>query len=300
MNIDSIAFRSIIRSNSGLLINKLLIRALGPEMAVFISDLCDRDHYFHSHTKNYDGWFFAKKESRSFDLCLSDKALQRLMKRCAEENFVETTMKGQPAKQLIKINYDEIYNVISEESSLSFPGYSSLPQTGYAREDKTGYTIIDNNTKGNNTKNPPIYPPLENLEPKKEKPDKYFIHQLPTPYQQHKEFIRIWKLYIDGRKKTTSQSVQLLVNKIRHNCRSDIPFAIKCFEEAIEGCWSSIYPNRDKHQKQERQYPASEDGMCHGDPDRFSRIPVEVIYNDWESKPKKEEVNRPRRRGSVR
>lgn len=295
MQIDSIIFRDIIRSNSGLLINKLLIRALGPEMAVFLSDLCDRDHYFHSHNKNYDGWFFAKKESRSFDLGLSEKALQRLMKRCTEENFVEMSMKGQPALQWIKINYNEIYSVIQEESSISFPGYSSLPRTGYPRPDETGYPIIDNNTKGNNTKNTPY------ISPPSGKPDKYFIKQLPTPYQEHNDFIRIWKLYIDGRKKTTSQSVQLLVNKIRKQCRSDIPFAIKCFEEAIEGCWSSIYPNKEKYQKQERQWPKSEDGMHHTDPQEYADIPVEVMYNDWEArKEQKDEqkIERPKRRGS--
>lgn len=139
------------------------------------------------------------------------------------------------------------------------------------------------------------------ISPPSGKPDKYFIKQLPTPYQEHNDFIRIWKLYIDGRKKTTSQSVQLLVNKIRKQCRSDIPFAIKCFEEAIEGCWTSIYPNKEKYQKQERQWPKSEDGMHHTDPQEYANIPVEVMYNDWEArKEQKDEqkIERPKRRGS--
>lgn len=301
MKIDSVVFRDIIRSNSGLLINKLLIRALGPEMAVFLSDLCDRDHYFHSHNKNYDGWFFAKKESRSFDLCLSEKSLQRLMKRCTEENFVEMSMKGQPALQWIKINYDEIYNVIQEQSNISFPGYSSLPRTGYTRPDETGYSIIDNNTRSNNTKKTPLYPPLENLEPKKEKPDKYFIKQLPTPYQQDKEFITVWKEYIDDRKKTTLHAVTRIINDMRRSCRSDIAFATRCIEKSIRKCWTDIYFKKDEYQKQERQWPKSEDGMHHTDPQEYADIHVEVIYNDWEArKEQKDEqkIERPKRRGS--
>ena len=155
----------------------------------------------------------------------------------------------------------------------------------------------DKNTKEDKNKNMDFF----EINKPKEKSDKYFIKQLPTPYQQDKEFITVWKEYIDDRKKTTLHGVTRIINDMRRSCRSDIAFATRCIETCVKNGWTGIRFDKEKHQKQERQWPKWEDGIHHTDPQEYADIPVEVMYNDWEArKEQKDEqkIERPKRRGS--
>lgn len=105
------SFRKLLWSGNWFIFNKTLARAVGIELAWFMSDLIDRDNYFYDKNPDYDGWFYSTKESRAEDLGTTEKTLARLMKKAVDENLVETQMMthaGSPlfaAKQHIKINY---------------------------------------------------------------------------------------------------------------------------------------------------------------------------------------------------
>jgi len=105
-------FKEYMSSEGKLSILKISIRTLGLEMAVFISDLAERDYQFQQEYKNYDGWFFSTKNERSLELGLSIRTLERLMSLAINKEFIEVKMKGMPAKQHIKINYEFLAHYI--------------------------------------------------------------------------------------------------------------------------------------------------------------------------------------------
>lgn len=107
---DTNLFQELFRSESHLKITKLSIKTFGLEMAVFLADLADKDHYF-AHTNNdYTGWFYSTKEYRSADLGISVHVLQRCMNEAVKNNYVETVTKGIPSKQWIRLNYPLIHD----------------------------------------------------------------------------------------------------------------------------------------------------------------------------------------------
>lgn len=105
-------FKEYMSSEGKLSILKISVRTLGLEMAVFISDLAERDYQFQQEYENYGGWFFSTKNERSLELGLSIRTLERLMSLAINKEFIEVKMKGMPAKQYIKINYEFLAHYI--------------------------------------------------------------------------------------------------------------------------------------------------------------------------------------------
>lgn len=148
-------FKNLIRSQGALLINKKLILAIGCEMAIFISDLAERDAYFEEHNPKYDGWFFSYKEKRSEELGMSLKKLQRLMASAVDGNLVEVKL-AEPdfQKQWIRINYEAIYNLIEMFCNIMKKDESTDLCTKLSRGYRQNRTQpIDKIVQSNNTNN---------------------------------------------------------------------------------------------------------------------------------------------------
>ena len=132
MYISTNVFKQFFRVGGGFIINRVLVRAVGLEMALFLSDLADRDHYYNKKKPSGEGWFFSTKETRGKELGLSDSVMERLMKESISLGFVKTKMAGMPAKQYIYIFYEQIGRAMEAEASLPEDSDTSLPEDSEA------------------------------------------------------------------------------------------------------------------------------------------------------------------------
>ena len=154
MYISTSIFKHFFRTGGGFIVNRSLVRSVGLEMAVFLSDLADRDHFVNKKSPTGEGWFFATKETRRKELGLSDSVMERLMKDAVASGFIVTKMAGMPAKQQIRVIYEKIgramEEAVVEESTeeMNENSGASLPETASASlpEDR-GASLLHKETK---------------------------------------------------------------------------------------------------------------------------------------------------------
>ncbi len=100
-----------------LIVNKAMIRNLGVEAAIFLSDLISKEQYFEvKGMLDDDGYFFNSEENREEDTGLSpykqSKAIEILVKN---EILLSVVRKGLPPKQRFKINHLKLKEFIDSQ-----------------------------------------------------------------------------------------------------------------------------------------------------------------------------------------
>jgi hypothetical protein len=113
MEVTATAFRNFISNKSAILLNKMLCKSIGFDLAFVLSDLADRDDYFEKTNPRYDGWFYSTTEQRKDELGIGERTLRTLMGKLQQLGYIETKMRGVPAKQYIKVNYELIAEKIN-------------------------------------------------------------------------------------------------------------------------------------------------------------------------------------------
>jgi len=161
-------FNQFFRAGGGFIINRVMLRMYGAELAVFMADLADRDDYFAKKFPQHEGWFYATKERRGIELGMSERTLARLMKIAKEKNLVKTVQKGIPAKEWIFVDYDEIQRQLGaclleeKEAREKEACEASLPRTAETSERGTAetlYIIKPKEMNPNINENKTIYSP---------------------------------------------------------------------------------------------------------------------------------------------
>ena len=89
-----------LSSEAFLTVNKQLLQAMGPEMAVYLSNLIDKYRYFRTEELlQHDGAFFLTHRDQQEQTGMSEYQLRRCKKRLVEQGILRVGMRGQPAKE---------------------------------------------------------------------------------------------------------------------------------------------------------------------------------------------------------
>lgn len=104
-----------LRSESSLIINKVLIERIGLIPAVLLSNYLEKQLYFDKKYSDNNGWFYQTHSQIQNQIFLSERELIKAKKALISSELIEIKRQGLPAKEWIKINYDKILSLLTGE-----------------------------------------------------------------------------------------------------------------------------------------------------------------------------------------
>jgi hypothetical protein len=107
-----------LRSESNLIVNKLLIQKIGLMPAILLSNYLEKQFYFEKTHSENDGWFFQKHSQIIKQLCFSEYDVKKTKKILVAKRLLQIQRKGLPSKEWLKINYDNILFILFNDKSL--------------------------------------------------------------------------------------------------------------------------------------------------------------------------------------
>lgn len=108
MNINN-----IMASDSYLIINKELIRKIGLNEALVLSELCNQFYYWEREGKLINNMFYSSQENISNNVGLSKRQVSDIVHKLEDLNLVKTEIKGMPGIKHYEINLQNLFNAIS-------------------------------------------------------------------------------------------------------------------------------------------------------------------------------------------
>lgn len=106
--------KHILSQNAFWIVNKALAKEVGIDAALLLSDLVTKQEYFDEE------WFFNTSENIETDTTLSAYQQRKAIKVLIDKEFIETKIKGIPAKQFFKILHNKLSSFLTtsnEETS---------------------------------------------------------------------------------------------------------------------------------------------------------------------------------------
>lgn len=136
------------RSDAHLQVNKRLLKIFGLELAVYISNLCDKQHYFmERELLTEDGGFFLTHEQQMDQTGMSEHQLRKCKKKLKELEVLTTQMRGIPPKEFYFLDLEKLINKVSMNYPLNFKGIN--PKNLKELTPKNLRNIKDNKLKDN-------------------------------------------------------------------------------------------------------------------------------------------------------
>jgi len=228
----------IFRTDAFLAINKKLIKVLGLEKALFISNLIDKYKYFQKREMlTEDGAFYNTHGDQIYEIGLTEYQIRKCKKELIEMGILKTEKRGVPAKEFYFINFQLLIAMVFGEElnieglDLTKTGGLDLTKTGGLDLTKTGG--LYNKTKDNKTKdNKNLFSDLNSkIESKQDKNSRYvpLAERLASIIRKNKRI------------NVTSQKIVSWANEIRKLVEIDgvsiqrVETALDWYEENIGG-----------------------------------------------------------------
>lgn len=141
----------IVSSSSYLALNKTMLKTYGPNTAVVLSYMVERQKYMNKKHPENEGWFFLLREKLAEDTGLSVFTVQQIKKQLISDGVLIVKRKGLPSKEWFQINYFKI----AETTGLVDLSIARLADTKTARlaDAKTARLYIEKNNKPRNIVN---------------------------------------------------------------------------------------------------------------------------------------------------
>lgn len=106
-------YSKLYSSGSYVVLNKNLIKHLGVEGAVMLSELADEEAYFSKRNMcTEDGFFFSTCENLQSILNLSEYKQRTILKDLQEKNLITIQFKDMSGRRYIKLNDDAIFGLL--------------------------------------------------------------------------------------------------------------------------------------------------------------------------------------------
>lgn len=110
--------REALRSTGFLAVNKRLVAALGPELAIYISHLADKHEYFQARNMlQADGSFFVTVEDLIQSTAMSDHNIRRCKEWCEKRGIITVIRRGVPAKNYFIVDFEKVWEIINSNGS---------------------------------------------------------------------------------------------------------------------------------------------------------------------------------------
>lgn len=134
----------LFRSDSFLVINKNLLKKLGPIKAIFLENLVDKYKYWKDKGMLDDDSFFLTHEDQMEQTGMSEYQIRECKKYMIELGILKTSMKGIPAKEHYTLDFECLVDLIINDEMPELPalgnskGNTSNLQTGNTSNLQTG------------------------------------------------------------------------------------------------------------------------------------------------------------------
>ena len=116
----------LISNENYIIVNRDLIKEIGLDEAVLLSELCSEQYYWKSKDKlGKDGFFFSTIENIENNIGFKKKKQLTLLKKLKSRNLIEVKYHDMPKKRYIKVNVFELekiqkkYNVDKKKSDVT-------------------------------------------------------------------------------------------------------------------------------------------------------------------------------------
>ena len=103
----------IISSTSYFVLNKELVKKLGVECTLVLSDLISKEEYFQERNMTDNGFFFNTLDNIKEDTTLSHFKIRNALNKLVKNEFIEIKLKGIPARTYIKIFHIKLLNYLT-------------------------------------------------------------------------------------------------------------------------------------------------------------------------------------------
>ena len=229
----------MFRTDTFLAINKKLIKVLGLEKAVFISNLIDKYKYFQERKMlTEDGAFYNTHEDQIYEIGLTEYQIRKCKKELIEMGILKTERHGVPAKEFYFINFQLLIAIVLGEE-LNIEGLDLTKTEGLDLTKTEGLDLtkteghLYNKTKDNKTKdNKNLFSDLNSkIENKQDKITRY------VPLAEKLAFL----IRKNKRINVTSHKIASWANEIRKLVETDgvsiqrVETALDWYEENIGG-----------------------------------------------------------------
>ena len=150
----------LIASRNYIVVNKQLIKIIGLEETIVLGELASEYDYWLEKEQLEDGYFYSTIENIESNTSLNEYKQRKAFKSLQDKNILDIKVKGIPAKRYIKINEEQVIELLKNKN-LKNLRTSSLKFKELELENLRGNNNIINNNKNNNKYN--IYGEFKNV-----------------------------------------------------------------------------------------------------------------------------------------
>lgn len=158
----------LLASSNYIIINRDVLKKVGIDAAVMLSELADEERYYSESGMLDDGWFYSTVENVTSRTGFTKRRQRNGIDELRKDGLIEFEVRGMPAKRYFRINPDAIQDLIigqqvgtQWENKLERNVPTSCPETCQQvvpkRARKNNY-IKEYQTKNNKEKNSPAGP----------------------------------------------------------------------------------------------------------------------------------------------
>jgi len=239
-------------SESFFVINKKLLKMLGPQKTIFLSNLIDKFKYFATKdTLEQDNSFFLTHKDQSEQTGMNEYQLRKCKKELMDMGIISTIRRGIPSKEYYLLNIEKLLENTEKLSPLKFKGLAIK-----------------------NLKGLPIYKEnkLKKINKKKFSPMEEFKAHLPKEWIQDKLFMDALNDFCLHRKEKKNALTKISIKRLSNKLK-EYPIAIAkmALEKTLENGYSGLFPESIQQTKINR---------CHGTDKMLAKQILSTNFNE--------------------
>ncbi len=126
----------MLASGNFIIINRDVVKSVGLEAAVMLSELADEERYYEENGLLDGRWFYSTVQNVEMRTDLSKRKQLNALKRLEDAGIVKCEVRGMPAKRYFSLNPDGLQDIFNSKPVVSNRS-SKLERTGPTRCLKT-------------------------------------------------------------------------------------------------------------------------------------------------------------------
>lgn len=103
----------LLASRNYITVNKDLIKIIGLEEAIILGELASEYNYYYDKEELDDGYFYSTVDNIEQNTSLSEYKQRKAINSLKNNNILDIKIKGIPAKRYIKLNEEQILNILN-------------------------------------------------------------------------------------------------------------------------------------------------------------------------------------------
>ena len=148
----------LLASRNYITVNKDLIKIIGLEETIVLGELASEHNYYFDKEELEDGYFYSTVDNIENNTSLSEYKQRKAINTLKDKELVDIKIKGMPAKRYIKINEDQVLNLLNIKYQNNLSTSSLKIKEQELKKLKRNNNIINKNNKKYN-----IYGEFQNV-----------------------------------------------------------------------------------------------------------------------------------------